>query len=861
MYKYFQQDFTDNNNIANYVLNLYTQKYKKGEKMKKRKNIIISAITCMMSICLMMIGVYAASNPSVSISGQVSYSVRDAKVLVIGKVNGQAGDDSNVDYPSIADATNPQEDEKVVKASQYMGFTNGTGVSDNTDNLAPWAMNTTHVFYEDSTGIRPIVISFKMTNLSNYPVVATVDFTGVTDANLASKNLTRTTTGLKDSKVYLNTNVTKEITITYAVANDAVGVNGDGLLNMSIKFEKTIMPPTPVEGQVEITNSDASTYSVNQSDFEYVFDGESFTITRYKKTKTLEGETFEDPTIPSELIIPSKVMCDDGKIYDVKTLGSVTEEQIEAAMNGEMDEELVFGGGVIVDMLKIMSLGDEELGAYMSTLPTSVVISEGIEVINPVSLMYTTGVQELPKSIKSVGHMSCTATSLTTLNLPNLTKIGRLAFEGCALTDISIPSVTSIGVGAFRGCDGLKNENNLKDNAYYIGSSTNPYMLLLSVKDTSITSFQINSNTKQIGENAFKGCTSLTRVDITDMESWLNIDFDVSTINNGEPEAYCNPLYYAHNLYLNGELVTEVTIPNTFTKVKTAVFAGCTSLTNITIPTTVTNIGEGAFYNCSSLTEIVLPNSVTTIDYSAFYGCSSFTTFDIPSQVTIIDVGVFGGCSSLKSITIPSGVTLIGNFAFRDCTSLTSITIPSGVKNIDNGAFYNCSNLLSIAIPSEVKSIGSNAFYGCSSLTRVDITDMNSWLDIDFGITGWTDGFAQCQANPLYYAHNLYLNGELVTEVTIPSTCTKIKDIAFAGCTSLTSVVISDTVTSIGESAFYGCQSLKTVTMLATTPPVLNLNALNISYLEKIYVPASVVDAYKTADGWKDLADKIVGNV
>ena len=235
--------------------------------MKKRKNIIISAITCLFSICLMMFGVYAASNPSVSISGQVSYSARDAKVLVLGKVNGQAGNDSNVDYPTVTDATNPQEDEKQVSASQYMGFTNGTSVSDNTDNLAPWAMNATHAFYEDSTGIRPIVISFKMTNLSNYPVVATVDFTGVTDANLASKNLTRETTGMtEDNKVYLDKGRAKEISITYAVANDAIGVNGNGLLDMSIKFEKTVFPET-MKGEVQIDGQ-----TINQSDWTYSFD-------------------------------------------------------------------------------------------------------------------------------------------------------------------------------------------------------------------------------------------------------------------------------------------------------------------------------------------------------------------------------------------------------------------------------------------------------------------------------------------------------------------------------------------------------------------------------------------------------------
>lgn len=208
--------------------------------MKKVKNVIVSVVTCLFSICLLMFGVYAASSPSVSVGGQVSYTARDAKVLVLGKVNGQAGEDqeNKISYPSVADVTNPLEKEKVVSATQYLGFTKGTSAKDDSDDLAPWTMNATHEFYEDKDGIRSIVISFKITNLSNYPIVLTVDFTGVADTDLASKNLARTTTGLKDGKVGLNKNETKEISVCYSVVNDALRVEGNDILNMSLTFGK-----------------------------------------------------------------------------------------------------------------------------------------------------------------------------------------------------------------------------------------------------------------------------------------------------------------------------------------------------------------------------------------------------------------------------------------------------------------------------------------------------------------------------------------------------------------------------------------------------------------------------------------------
>lgn len=108
-------------------------------------------------------------------------------------------------------------------------------------------------------------------------------------------------------------------------------------------------------------------------------------------------------------------------------------------------------------------------------------------------------------------------------------------------------------------------------------------------------------------------------------------------------------------------------------------------------------------------------------------------------------------------------------------------------------------------------------------------------------------------------ATSFYNCADLVN-ITIGSNVTSIGSSAFNSCSGLTSIVIPYSVTSIGSSAFLNCANLKTITLSRTTPPTLQSTSLPTT-IEKIIVPKSAINTYKTATNWSAYSSKIVYEV
>ena len=344
-----------------------------------------------------------------------------------------------------------------------------------------------------------------------------------------------------------------------------------------------------------------------------------------------------------------------------------------------------------------------------------------------------------------------------------VTGISYWAFHDCPdITSVSIPSsVKEIRHFAFENCIGL-------------------------------TEISIPESVTEIWRGTFRGCEGLNKVEFASIEQMCSMTYcpqvDQELLNQLWLYPNSNPLYMAKHLWIDGQEVTDLVIPEGITSIGNLAFAG------------------GAF------TSVTIPESVTSIGHSAFRGCKDLTSFTIPDGVTSIGARAFEDCTGLTSITIPGSVTSIGEYAFTGCTGLTSVIIPEGVTSIGYRAFEDCTGLTSVSIPGSLTSWGGMEFTGCTGLTSITFQD---------GLTSIGDAFRECT--------NL-------TSVTFPESLTSIGGNAFRECTNLTSVTFPESLTSIGGYAFYGCTGLTSIIIPKNVTTVYGSTFRGCTNMESIVV-------------------------
>ena len=291
--------------------------------------------------------------------------------------------------------------------------------------------------------------------------------------------------------------------------------------------------------------------------------------------------------------------------------------------------------------------------------------------------------------------------------LPNtVTKIDNEALKGNDnIVSITIPgSVKDIGNNAFEGCTKL--ERVIFTNPEK--TSKNLIIRLSAFQNCKkLTECEIPARAYQVVGNIFKGCTSLTEVKVNAANPYY---FTQDGVLFGPALVEYEPQYddaYALQSYPAGRQ-GAYTIPSKVNGKKidqiwTSGFEDASGLTGISIPSSIGRLGTAAFEG-TGLTHVTIPDTVQQVDPAVFQNCTKLVSVKLPAGLAEIDQYMFANCISLQHVDMPDSITKINIYAFHNCISLTSLALPKNLSSLSVGCFDKCINLQHVVVPPSVIS-------------------------------------------------------------------------------------------------------------------------------------------------------------
>lgn len=468
----------------------------------------------------------------------------------------------------------------------------------------------------------------------------------------------------------------------------------------------------------------------------------------------------------------------------------------------------------------------------------------------------------------------------TTYNIPNycfsdcinlqevnfsVGEIGNYAFSGCSSFKQIPSTATSIGEGAFTNCVGLPTEIAIPNSVKNIGRNAFEGCSILSLKlgenledleecafkGCNITSLSIPKSVINIRANAFGECSQLTTLKIEDGDTEICMEdaFSQSPIET---------FYLGRSVCgsFKNMSVSSVEIGAKAKSIGKSFFAYCLSLSSISIPNNIEVLGDGAFEGCNSLKSVELGNGLTSINSYLFHNCSSLTYICVPNDVNVIGSHAFDGCTNLSSISIGDNITFVGNNAFANCIALKALQLPIRVETIEARAFRNCKSIEVFTIPQGIESIGQETFEGCSELQEIVVPSSI----VSIGVSA----FKNCTKLSSFYIPSstnsisgfAFSGCKSLKDIIIPNKVKKIENGTFSGCAALKTATIGYSVSAIGNDAFSGCRLMEVVS-LNVNPPTLSSYCFSIIDGAKLKVRKGCKKAYQDAKFWNGIGFEI----
>ena len=615
-------------------------------------------------------------------------------------------------------------------------------------------------------------------------------------------------------------------------------------------------------------------------------------------------DVIDDSSDHSTVVIPSAVVF-DGTTYAVRCIGDYAFYYCDNLTSIEIPSSVTSIGNSAEIPSSVTSIGNSAFSGCSGL--TAVEIPNSVTSIGDRAFYGCTSLTsiEIPNFVTSIGNSAFYGCSgLATVEIPNsVTSIGYEAFYGCErLHSVTIGAgVLSIGSNAFVYRDGTliidrpekviwlcntppEGHDNAEGSVNYVANTS--YNGLWNVKV-----YPYLSSLFEVGGIKYVPVSPSERTcDAIDCAYDATSDVRIGrTVNYQGIEMTVEDIR-PYTCYDN-DSVKALHLDGYVGNIGHSAFYDCNSLAGVTIPNTVDNLGDRCFYGCTALTQATI-NATGSLGESCFEGCTALTQADINVNGSL-GASCFEGCTALTQADINVNGDL-GSSCFQGCTALTQAILGDSITEIPSSCFEDCSALPEITIPAAVKRIDNNVFEGCTSLANVTIADRDSVLTLGYNKAYYSseDGepmFADCPLQTVYIGGNIsystdasagyspfYRNTSLES-VTITDKeteisenefygCTNLKNVtlgdgietigsyAFSGCAALTDFTFGSSLKSIGEEAFSDCTAMTRLVSRTAEPPVCGPQALDDinKWTCKLYVPDASIDAYQSADQWKE---------
>lgn len=175
---------------------------------------------------------------------------------------------------------------------------------------------------------------------------------------------------------------------------------------------------------------------------------------------------------------------------------------------------------------------------------------------------------------------------------------------------------------------------------------------------------------------------------------------------------------------------------------------------------------------------------------------SSSPTYIVKEGVEIISTRTFQKSSAIKEIILPESLKLLEGWSLPDLTGVTRLNISKNLTTISTSALPN--NLSELTVdPNNTVFMAKNNMLLSKDEKKLMIV-LRNLTDITV-----PEGIEVIEANSFHNSR--------ITNVSLPSTLTKINSNAFQLCSKLSTIEIPSSITNISSTAFTSCDILSSI--------------------------------------------------